>query len=350
MRPLLSTLLLVALVLSLWAAWRAERSTETTGAEPGTETITGPAVTTSDEAHGEQTPIANPGATAHAPAAPTWASDRPQPVPSALDATLPPVTTPLAQASAVWWAAARKGSAEAAWRLFVGSQTCIQFATTREIALRSRGRSRTDAALEEFLVVAEPFCAGIEGDQGADARESLWLGVGAGDLRALTAYVLDPPIPREHSIRLSEELVRYRENAPRIALWLLDRGYGEMAGHLALAHDGLSAAEARYAPVPVPADPHSSGGPLRRPATERLQSALGQVMPDDPALAWRYACLCAHLGNDYMRQQCALIERANAAVLSDRRRAELHAWVDRQLARKLDLRLPSRRSLMWYSL
>lgn len=350
MRPLLSTLLLAALVVGLWSAWRAERATETTGAKAGPATITAPAVTTSDDAHGEQSPIANPGATAHAPVAPLWAADRSDPVLAAMDATLPPVTTPLAQASAAWWSAARRGSAEAAWRLFEGSQTCIQFATTREIVLRNRGRSRTDVALEEFLVIAEPFCAGIEGDQGAAARESLWLGVGAGDLRALTAYVLDPPIPREHSIRLAEDLVRYRENAPRIGLWLLDRGYGEMAGHLALAHDGLSAAEARYAPVPPLADPHSPGGPLRRPATERLQSALGQVMPDDPALAWRYARLCAHLGNDYMRQQCALIERANAAVLSDERRDELQAWVDRQLARKLDLRLPSRRSLMWYSL
>lgn len=350
MRRLLPTLLLVALVVGVWSGWRAVRSTESTGAQAGPARVMAPAVSTSDDAHGEQAPITDPGDTAHAPGAPEWVSDRPDALLAAVDAKLPPVTTPLAQASAAWWSAARQGSAEAAWRLFEGNQTCIQFESAREIVLMGRGRGRADVALEEFLVVAEPFCAGIEGDQGAAARESLWLGVGAGDVRAMTAYVLDPPFPREHSIRLAADLLRYRENAPRIALWLLDRGYGDMAGHLALAHDGLSTAEARYAPPPPMADPNSTGGPLRKPATERLQSALGQVMPDDPALAWRYARLCAHLGNDYMREQCALIERANAAVLDDRRRAELQVWVDRQLARKPGLRLPSRRSLMWYSL
>lgn len=258
-----------------------------------------------------------------------------------LEQTLPPISTPLAQAREAWWSAARQGSGEAAWRLVVASETCAQYPMVRKLVLRQRGDPQKPEriAMEEFLVLAQEYCAGSDGDQEAALREALQLGIQAGDVRALTSYLFNPPLPRQLGIRLADELLAYRSQAPAIALWLFNEGYSEMPAHLARAHDGLSNSELSISPRP-----HARGegfDELALPPPQRVQSPLGQVLPDDPALAWRYARLCAKVGNAYERGQCLLIERANEAALDAPQKAKLQAWADAQAKRGFRKSLPN---------
>ena len=258
----------------------------------------------------------------------------------ALEQTLPPISTPLAQAREAWWSAARQGSGEAAWRLVVASETCAQYPMVRKLVLRQRGDPQKPerVAMEEFLVLAQAYCAGIDSDHEVALREALQLGVQAGDVRALASYLFNPPLPRQLGIRLADELLAYRSQAPAIALWLFNEGYSEMPAHLARAHDGLSNSEVSISPRP---HARSEGfDDLARPPPQRVQSPLGQVLPDDPALAWRYARLCAKVGNAYERGQCLLIERANEAALDAPQKAKLQAWADAQAKRGFRKSLP----------
>jgi hypothetical protein len=259
----------------------------------------------------------------------------------ALERTLPPISTPLAQAREAWWSAARQGSGEAAWRLVVASATCEQYQTVRKLVLRDPGDpvKPERVAMEEFLVLAQPYCASVDGDQQAALREALQLGVRAGDVRALASYLLNPPLPRQLGIRLADELVRYRSQAPAIAQWLFNQGYANMPAILAHAHDGRSASELSIAPRPVSSKVSSND--FASPPPQRIQTALGQVLPDDPALAWRYARLCVKVGGDYDRRQCRLIEAANESALDDAQKAALQAWVDVQAKRDFSRWLPT---------
>ncbi len=282
--------------------------------------------------------------TAFTPDRPNEASYTPPPANpalAALEQTLPPIRTPLAQARQAWWSAARQGSGEAAWRLVVASATCEQYQTVRKLVLRDPGDpvKPERVAMEEFLVLAQPYCASVDGDQQAALREALHLGVRAGDVRALASYLLNPPLPRQLGIRLADELVRYRSQAPAIAQWLFNQGYANMPAILAHAHDGRSASELSFAPRPV--DSKDSRNDFASPPPQRIQTPLGQVLPDDPALAWRYARLCVKVGGDYDRRQCRLIEAANESALDEAQKAALQAWVDVHAKRDFSRWLPT---------
>lgn len=260
---------------------------------------------------------------------------------TALEASLPPISTPLAQAREDWWSAARQGSGEAAWRLVLASATCDQYRSVRKLVLRQRGDPPKPerVAMEEFLVLAQPYCANVDGDQQAALREALQLGVQAGDVRALASYLLNPPLPRQLGIRLADDFVRYRAQAPAIAQWLFHQGYANMPAILARAYDGRSASELNIAPRPTRNDQGRNA--LASPPPQRIQTPLGQVLPDDPALAWRYARLCMKVGGDYDRRECRLIESANEPALDDAQKAALQAWVDAQAQRDFSRWLPT---------
>lgn len=286
---------------------------------------------------------AAPSPSADSPERPNEVSYIPPPVNPALTAleqTLPPISTPLAQARDAWWSAARQGSGEAAWRLVVASVTCEQYQAALKLVVRNRSDPAKPerVAMEEFLVLAQPYCAGVDGDQQAATRAALQLGIEAGDVRALASYLLNPPLPRQLGIRLADELVRYRSQAPAIAHWLFNQGYANMPAILARAHDGRSAAELSIEPR---ATGSKGGGDFASPPPQRIQTPLGQVLPDDPALAWRYARLCLKVGGDYDRGQCRLIEAANAPALDDAQKATLQAWVEVQAKRDFSRWLPT---------
>lgn len=260
---------------------------------------------------------------------------------AAIEARLPPIATPLAQAREALWSAARQGSGEAAWRLVVASTTCEQYQTVRTLVLREQGGAPKPerVAMEEFLVLAEPYCTGVTGDQQAVLREALQLGVEAGDVRALASYLLDPPLPRQLGIRLANELVRYRSQAPAIAQWLFDQGYADMPLILAWAYDGRSGSGLTLAPATVASK--GDADKFDQPPPQRIQSPLGQVLPDDPALAWRYARLCRKVGGPYDRRQCEMIQAANEPALDDAQKEALQAWVDAQAKRDFSRSLPT---------
>ncbi len=278
------------------------------------------------------------------PERPNEASYTPPPANPALatlEQTLPPISTPLAQAREAWWSAARQGSGEAAWRLVVASATCEQYQTVRKLVLRDPGDpvKPERVAMEEFLVLAQPYCASVDGDQQAALREALQLGVRAGDVRALTSYLLNPPLPRQLGIRLADELVSYRSQAPAIAQWLFNQGYANMPAILARAYDGRSASELSIEPRATSSK--GDAGDFASPPPQRIQTPLGQVLPDDPALAWRYARLCVKVGGDYDRRQCRLIEAANESALDEAQKAALQAWVDVHAKRDFSRWLPT---------
>lgn len=304
-----------------------------------------------------QAPDAPPARTGPAPARRQAAAELPaaaQPATAlqVIEAALPPATVPLAQAREAWWQAARAGSGEAAWRLLQAMETCAQRELARgALADETRGDdARAQArilALEEYLALAEHYCADAGSVTAAEQREALWLGVRAGDVRAMTQYLLAPPIPREQAIAHAEELLRYRQSAPGIAQALLEGGHGEIAAHLALAHDGLSDVDLRYSPAAPPTRPQRAS--VAAPPPLRVQAPLGQVLPDDPALAWRYARLCLRVADAMHRPRCEDIARANGAVLTDTQRELLQAWVDRWRERPLDRPLPFYRAAFTWS-
>ena len=243
-----------------------------------------------------------------------------------LDANLPAVDTPLVTAREAWWSAARAGSGEAAWRLSQALDTCQQYPEIRRQLAGSKadGRDEQRIAMEEFLVLAEPYCAGLPRDLLPDLREAQWLGVQAGDVRAMFDYVLNPAIPAGQSIALAEHWQRYREHAPQLARHLLAQGYADMAYHLALAHD----AQIRRLAPSLPQSGRDELGFDGQP--RRLEESLGQALPDDAAMAWRYARLCTKVAAPSFTEQCADIERANAARLTAQQRESLDEWVQEQ--------------------
>lgn len=332
LRPTLILLLAGAVALWLWPA---------TDRLPAQGAPAGASAAVDDAAARPASALA-----ADSPGRPNEASYSPQPANPALaplEQTLPPVKTPLAQAREAWWSAARQGSSEAAWRLVVASATCEQYQAVRKLVLRNPGDPGDPVkpervAMEEFLVLAQPYCAGVDGDQQAALREALQLGVQAGDVRALASYLLNPPLPRQLGIRLADELVRYRSQAPAIAQWLFNQGYANMPAILARAHDSRSAAELSIEPRATSSK--GDGGDFASPPPQRIQTPLGQVLPDDPALAWRYARLCAKVGGDYDRRQCRLIEAANESALDEAQKAALQAWVEVHAKRDFSRWLP----------
>lgn len=331
-RVLQILLLLLAGAVALWL-WPATDRLPAQGAPAGASAAVDDAATRPASVLAEDSPERPNEASYTPPPA--------NPALVALEQTLPPISTPLAQAREAWWSAARQGSGEAAWRLVVASATCEQYQTVRKLVLRDPGDPAKPerVAMEEFLVLAQPYCASVDGDQLAALREALQLGVQAGDVRALASYLLNPPLPRQLGIRLADELVRYRSQAPAIAQWLFNQGYANMPAILARAYDGRSASELSIEPRATSSK--GDGGDFASPPPQRIQTPLGQVLPDDPALAWRYARLCVKVGGDYDRRQCRLIEAANESALDEAQKAALQAWVDVHAKRDFSRWLPT---------
>jgi|GEM_PF-2382511 len=239
----------------------------------------------------------------------------------------PPINTPLASARDAWLAAAKRGNGEAAWRLTRSLQICQQGALIKRlVGARESNDFRDSVVMEEFLVLSEPLCAGIGGDLRPALLEAMLLGVQAGDVRARFQYLDSPPIPNELSIELADEWLQYRELAPRIATGLLAEGYVEISMRMAIGHDRDSGGQHANVPA-LPRQITAFAQSTPPDAPRRQESRLGQSLPDDDALAWRYARLCMRILDGYERDACTKVERSTAKRLSDSQRETLDAWV-----------------------
>ncbi len=238
-----------------------------------------------------------------------------------------PLTTPLSEARDSWWAAARQGNGEAAWRLVEAFGICEQYGLMRKLIAGKQFSSSPEqqVLIEEYAVLAEPYCADIDEDMTAEKRKALLLGVQNGDARARMEYVLNPPILAALSIQHLEDWRQYRALAPRTAESLLADGYGEFAYHLAIAYDPESVESSWTSALSYPDLHNTHKLPMSIP--ERRETWLGQSLPDDPALSWRYARLCLRIVQGYERDLCSEIANRNASHLTAEQRDRLDQWV-----------------------
>ncbi len=249
----------------------------------------------------------------------------------AIDAALPISQTPLAASEDALFEAARAGSGEAAWRLVQALSACAQSEmVTATLLENGRVDDKMRVLMEEYLVHADRFCAGSDGDFDTRRVQALKLGVVSGDVRALWAYIQSPPFTTPLAIRDAEEVRRYLHDAPTIAAHLVEQGYIEAAAALAGAYDGHSKPAQRTGGIPrLDSEGLAKLGEMRVPRLS--QSLLAQAVPDDPVLAWRYANLCQT--SAMYRPYCAQIERENEPFLTAKDREKALMWVEQMRPR-----------------
>lgn len=250
----------------------------------------------------------------------------------AIDAALPDTSAPLAASEDALRNAAEKGSGEAAWRLQQALAACWQAQMVADDVLTEDGKRRPQREqMEEYLVNADEYCSGTDGDLEDRYWQALELGVGTGDPRSLLAYINAPPVSPALAIRHADRLHRYRQDAPAIAAYLVELGFFDVAGQLALAYDGQSMHSLRRNGELNARNAASSALADHLRVPRRLETPLGQAVSDNPALAWRYARLCEVRSRS--TTHCSDIARANAPLLSSQQRQREAEWVERMRKR-----------------
>lgn len=167
-----------------------------------------------------------------------------------LEVSLPPVGTRVADVVAQLSAAADQGEPHASCRVGIELERCAAayrdrtwranqpspeviasgFTSPAEKQAFLTGQHAAAAALSAKIAL----CDGINPDEASKAPNYLWSAANSGSVAAMSKYARDPPIDTQRVAEFSDEIARYKNDAPRFLAGAI-RGGDVMALYVAWA-------------------------------------------------------------------------------------------------------------------